>query len=204
MSERRDNLKKFLAANQVGQSDIDQVMTDLEPYFKQADAGQVAFSADPDQEEVRQAVSLVIGKAVNRVIFASASVPWPKPEWMAGEVYAAYARGSFQESIGISLWGVLRDSFHGGYYSLALGLDTRFGVSQSLPLRFGIASCLRDSLGTNIQDALGSSLYYYVGFVMAGKKEVAAKLAPLVRVMARNPVLGEKADEPGAWIALKA
>jgi hypothetical protein len=39
---------------------------------------------------------------------------------------------------------------------------------------------------------------------LVGKIEEAAKLAPLVRLMGQNPILGEKVDEPGVWIGLKA
>ena len=204
MSERRQLLKQFLTTNGVSQGDIGHVMSDLEPYYQQAEAGRKVYAADPDPEEIKKALILATGQAVNKVVFVSLSGPWSMPEWMPRKVYNACIVGSVRSSIEPSLWHVLRVLFQDGPHGLGAGLGVRYGVGSSLQLRIGLASCLKDGLGANLEDSVGIGLYYYVGFVMAGKMEVAMRLMPLVRVSARNPILGEKIDEPGIWVALKA
>ena len=59
---------------------------------------------------------------------------------------------------------------------------------------------LRDSL----RGSLWASLFYFLGFTIAGKAEETKQLEPLVRLLPRCIPLGEKKDEPGVWLVVCA
>jgi len=201
MSERRENFKKFLTTNGVSQADLGEVMTCLEFYFRFAETDQYMTSGEPDPAEARRAIGLATGMKVTKIAFVSLTCPWPKPEWMADKAWASYTHRGIRHSLGASLCDVLTARFQD---KLGVSLGIKFGACAGLNLRTSLRVCLRDSLSAETSNMLGACLYFYVGFIMAGKKEEAARLAPLVVYMALNPILGEKADEPGVWLAYTA
>lgn len=60
------------------------------------------------------------------------------------------------------------------------------------------------SLGDSLGNSLWDSLFYYLGFVIAGKAEQVKELTPLIRLLPRAIPLGQKRDEPGVWFVLVA
>lgn len=188
MRRRRTNpeaLKRFLLDNAKDKTLVLGAFKELQPFFAKAETG--VYDLFPASElvasEMAQAISLAIGKKVEKVIFVSEAHPFPKPEWMS--------QGAYENSLGDSLGGgSLGDSLGGGNLESSLWRS----------LRDNFWGSLRDSLGSS----LWRSLFYFTGFALAGKKEEVARLTPLVKLLPKAIPLGEKKDEPGVWLVLVA
>lgn len=60
------------------------------------------------------------------------------------------------------------------------------------------------SLWDSLRASLVESLFFYLGFTLAGDREKMGQLTPLIELLPHTLPLGEKKDEPGTWLVLCA
>ena len=192
MSVDREQLNSFLLENGKDRSMIEAAIKLMEPVFVIAERGQWP-SAEFKDEDVSHAIAQATGKEVKKVVFVSKHQPFPKPEWMTQMVCRTSLRNGGGQSLGASLTTSLWNSLG------QILLDT-LGTS----LRDGLRDGLRDSLGASLREILWTSLFFYLGFTLAGDREKAGQLTPLIELFPYGSPLGEKKDEPGTWLVLCA
>jgi hypothetical protein len=176
------------------------LMTDLEPFFFKAKQGK--YDLAPDSEklwiETLSALHKVFGTdKVTRVIPVSLSSPISKPDWMAENAY----QEALRKSIGVSLWASVKNS-------LGFALATRFGDRPWPERKNIIARIITESFGETFLEILGppmgssivASLVYYLDFAITDKIGEAMSIRPLILLLPKTIPLGEKTDEPGAWL----
>lgn len=217
----RPALRKFLDDN--GCQTTKEVMATLEPLFQIAEKGEykLAPAEKLDPKKIKSAIAMATGKRVRRVLLVSTSQPLLlKPEWMTQRVYQenlrdGFGHTNFMASLASSLLLSLGTKFGDS-------LRTNFGVSRRTifgdslwdilwdSVRENIGYILEDSLRNilwpNLRDSIGHSLndilYAFVGVSLTNKKKSVGKLLPLVKLLPRCLILGNKKDEPGAWLVL--
>ena len=178
----REGLKSFLLEekhNGVTEAEIDKAMETIGGLFIQAEREQFQFTPadEVNREAIVRAIALATGREVKEVELLSVSEPFKRPEWMSEAAYLDSLSGSLGNSLGDNL----RDSLWGSLWG-------NLGNSLGDNLWDSLWASLSDSLW----DSLWASLFFYLGFVLAGKRDEAARLAPLVRLSAVTP--------PVAWL----
>lgn len=213
----RHKLRKFL-----GKSDRQyNLMAELEPFFKNAQAGNYPL-APASAELAREALAVlqsVFGqKAVIKVIFISLSKPFPQPDWMTKEGYKAALSAHLLDN----MWESLK---HGLKISLSNYLiRTRFNNRDKIScgdnlvdslwdnlidslwgnLWESIRNSLWDKFCPNIEDVLEDVIFYFLSSALANNTKEVEKLRPLVRLLPKTVPLGVKKGEPGTWLLLAA
>jgi len=200
----REILRKFLSDLNVNEKNVKEIMADLEPLYVRAESGQFTCGAEPNQAEAKQALKLATVWKVKKVVFVSLSQPLPQPKWMAEHVYRNYLLANFMTE----LWASRRASLGDCLWANARQNRLDEGGDLRAILRISILDNLKYSLEPRLKnglwDSLEVSIFYRCAYALAGKDDEAAKLSPLLRLMATNPIIGEKYAEPGVWIGLKA
>src|SRR3989339_658250 len=186
----REGLKSFLLEekhNGVTEAEIDKAMETIGGLFIQAEREQFQFTPadEVNREAIVRAIALATGREVKEVELLSVSEPFKRPEWMSEAAYL----DSLSGSLGGSLWD-----------SLGLSLWSSLGGS----LGNNLWESLRDSLSGILRASLWASLFFYLSFVPIGKKDEAARLAPLVRLSAVTPPVAWLKNQPDVPLILVA
>ena len=172
----------------------------------------------PKTEKIRQAITSLINEEVTRIHFVSLIGNSSKPGWMPDKTYQSLFPTMVMKSVSSpcnQLAYLLRNKFE-SELSSNLGSTPRelresckvclgdifkpglngFGKEEYDPF----SNQLRDLLWENILE----TIYFFLGFTIAQKKDTAENLERLVRLLPRYLPVGKKYDEPGAWIVLVA
>ncbi|MFA6604246.1 MAG: hypothetical protein WCT10_05455 [Patescibacteria group bacterium] len=193
MTVSREELKQFLTTHGVSAGDASAVLAELEAYFQQAEAGRFVFDPKVDREEAKRAISLAIGKPVGEVLLVSAASASGSLEDLTSQrkqedIFSHTLRlyDFLSDRLGDDLWGCLWGDL---WYILGESLED---------------SLVQSGLGDTSQDSLWFTIFYYVGSVLVGEKEEAAKLVPLIRLQSRNPVFGKMPGMADTWVVFTA
>jgi len=198
----REGLKSFLLEekhNGVTEAEIDKAMETIGGLFIQAEREQFQFTPadEVNREAIVRAIALATGREVKEVELLSVSEPFKRPEWMSEAAYldslSGSLGGSLWDSLGLSLWSSL-----GGSLGNNLWESLRVSLSGSL------GDSLEDSLRVSLRASLWASLFFYLSFVLIGKKDEAARLAPLVRLSAVTPPVAWLKNQPDVPLILVA
>src|SRR3989339_808618 len=189
--------------NGVTEAEIDKAMETIGGLFIQAERKQFVFTPadEVDREAIVRAIALATGREVKEVELLSVSEPFKRPEWMSEAAYLDSLSGSLRTNLGGSLSGSLWDILSG---SLGNSLGNSLGVSLRVSLGEGLRGSLGVSLWVSLWDSLWVSLFFYLGFVLAGKQDEAARLALLVRLSAVTPPVAWLKDQPNVPLILVA
>src|SRR3989339_712528 len=185
--------------NGVTEAEIDKAMETIGGLFIQAERKQFVFTPadEVDREAIVRAIALATGREVKEVELLSVSEPFKRPEWMSEAAYldslSGSLGGSLWDSLGLSLWSRL-----GGSLGNNLWESLRVSLSGSL------GDSLEDSLRVSLRASLWASLFFYLSFVLIGKKDEAARLAPLVRLSAVTPPVAWLKNQPDVPLILVA
>jgi len=187
--------------------------------FIQAERKQFVFTPadEVDREAIVRAIALATGREVKEVELLSVSEPFKRPEWMSEAAYldslSGSLGGSLWDSLGLSLWSSLggslgnnlweslRDSLSG---ILRVSLSDNLWESLRVSLSGSLGDSLEDSLRVSLRASLWASLFFYLSFVLIGKKDEAARLAPLVRLSAVTPPVAWLKNQPDVPLILVA
>ena len=211
MAADRDRLRRFMLENATGdgaRKAVPGLMAELEPLFLTAESGMYGSQARPLREgEAAAAVALALGSGPDetRAVAVRPEGLLPRQPWMTEGTHQQLLNGlgdslggSLGASLRASLWDSLRASLRDSLRD-SLWASLRDSLWASLRLSLGA------SLGASLRDSLWASLFYRLGFALAGDREKAGRLAPLVRLLPSCVPLGqlkEGAAEPGAWLCL--
>ncbi|MFA6604222.1 MAG: hypothetical protein WCT10_05320 [Patescibacteria group bacterium] len=221
MPFNRKRLKEFLTKHGVRQVDIVDVMANLALLCQWAKTGEFMISAGSDHEAAAAAIRMATGLPVEKVAFLSVSQPLDKPDWMSEIALTDCVNKSFgpslashlgfryicglNEALGEKLSAGLGDCLQESFGSILSNPGQNFWAKLRHDQWF---SFLKSLTGTTIDGRLRNNYWYclfcYLGLLLVGRKTEATELVPLIRLMATNPVLGQKAAEHGTWIVLTA
>jgi len=170
-------------------------------YLKLIESGQYRLTPQPEAEliGIGRAIGLAVAKPVHRLETLSlsglaAGGDRPVPVYGGGLSDALMMRHS--ETLARKLNYALRSRL---YDLLEAELLTPLGG-----LLLGDGPVVDQSVRRFACSALSETFYFHLGYVLAGEKRRAAKLEPLVRLLAKFVPLGEKTGEKGTWIVLAA
>ena len=207
MTAMRDDLKAlelFLTSNGVNEAEAQAAMARAKELLNRTRARGLECGAAPEQDEAVKAVSSAVGRDVRRVVFLSAAkfglvanagcsddLPGPSG-W---NLFEDFLDASLGEKLADVLWSGNQAEI---FASLPFNLIDRLfsGLSTRSDLRGRL-------LGTRNQ-AIQVCVFFRLAFTLAHKPGEAARFDPLMRLLGHCLVFGEKRDEPGVWIGLKA
>lgn len=148
------------------------------------------------------------------LVSAGAPVSFGKP----GSIRHGLFHGHFSRSFGQSLDTAFEEKLKDVLYSSLIRdrLGSRLMDKLADRLIMSLRRSLRDSPWVNHEDSYGTSfrlhievsisisLFYYLGFALAGDKDSVQRLTPLINLLPHVLPIGEKKDKPGVWLVLAA
>ncbi len=221
MTVNRENLYQHFEKH-VGADAARQHMEDLESLFQQAERDKFVFDANPDPEHVRQIIRVTTGIRRPKVDFVSVSQPRP---WL-GRPPQAY-EGPF------GFWRALLDDLRESQFRAVVRVDQNLG-DRLYPDRWNLKitdqewselrevfnpslghdlhRSFREGVGREFMSLIGERFsfclwdvpFYYCAYACKGDEYWTTMISALLRIIARNPISGERACEPGTWVGLKA
>ena len=186
-------LQQLVTDRAVNKALVSPAFEQLKPTFDRVNGGyfQLGQIKDLDCWAAAKAISLVIGLPVVSVIPVSLSNPFPKPDFMAREVYQRAIGDSFSESIINSLLDSLGNN------------NLREGLWSSLWKTLGGSH--GDTLECRFKERLTNILYYYLGSIIMADTESVDRFTPFIQLHGRGFVeLGFKRGERDVALVLAA
>ncbi|MFH1098585.1 MAG: hypothetical protein V1723_01495 [Candidatus Uhrbacteria bacterium] len=217
----RKKLQAFLAKYAKNPARVQEAMTLLKPFFRNAERGTypLAKGEKLDLAEAARAIATATGRKVGRIVVVSREHPFPipKPGWMTEEAYQDLLWEGFPVLFWVSIvWDSQRPGkgLRGNIGDVLDGSvedDLWDNFVSSLWSR--LARTLHDDLKGSFWDRIDESdlwrcledgLFYFLAFAFLDDDANIKRLTPLIRLFPRAIPLGEKRDESGTWIVLVA
>ncbi|MFA6604221.1 MAG: hypothetical protein WCT10_05315 [Patescibacteria group bacterium] len=189
MTVNRQQLKQLLTTHNVSADQAQQAVADLEDLFQQVESGKFIFGDDPDEFVASWVIGMATGKEVQKIVFLSAAQLHSETESLFGNLQLIDFSDRLRSRLAPDRWRSIEIS------------------SAMLHLRSDLEDSLRSSLGHDlwiIHRELYDLCFARLGFTFTNDDTQAAKLGSSIRFAAKNPIIGEKIDEPGTWFILKA
>ncbi len=207
MSVDREKLRKFFANNGVSEAGVAERMGVLEPFFRWAEIRRPDPAAWSDLHEVAQTIETATGQPVVRVKLVSISSPWPRPDWLAESEYRAWADAQLKDVLPLAFDETLTDVLAAEYVKLVP--TNRVGiVAHRLAAFEALHAGFWNELSPHVWDCYAFGLHEnallfceHAARGPVADKGPAARLASLLRLQAKHPIVGRRG---GVWIALCA
>lgn len=164
-----------------------------------------------DSKEVAGAYAEATGIEITKVVCVSINEPFSKTDLESEKEYnkkVARLWARFGDSLGDSLWNNLRANLrkdlkesleYNLWENLGHGLVDNLWLNLLDSLKISVKTGLRNSL----RDNLYLSLFYYLGFMVAGQPNQAKKLIGLLNWYSQGLLfIGIKKDEPETLLVM--
>lgn len=203
----RDLLQSFLSEHIQDGDRVGWLMGLLEPFFQRAESEAYEFAPEGelDFEGVKAAIARAVGQEVAGVNFVSLeSSPKPKlgEHSFASGLWRNFGDTGLGDELAFRLQTGLLDSLGDPISEVVLMDPMRKSLHTGLYYKLWGRPAF--SFMASLWDSLTVSLFYFLGFAVAGKAETSERLVPLIKLLPRAIPLGVKGDEPQTWLVLTA
>ena len=176
----------------------------LRPYYDRALQG--AYPLDPAKayEPISsgRAIKQAVDKKVARII-ALSQAAMSASDGMGARLRSEIFAGGITDALMLRYSSVLASRLgHRQREKLYELLDSDLMDKLNRGLTAGFRSGVDHSLYLCARSCVVETLYFYLGFILAGDKKFAGRLEPLTQLTLRALPLGEKIGEPGTWFVL--